>query len=176
MKRKISLFVIPVLAITVFSSCLYRGINNNPQTLEEERILIKSHIMYLEKEGCNGGPCNVDTTELGVYYYFRKYGDGLTFPEMGDTLTVTYNGFLIDGTQFYTTDDLAEGKRNFVFGEEENVIAGWIDGLKVISKGATVELIIPSTLGFGSNWNGIVPPNNTLIFVVTMENIKKKKD
>ena len=166
------MFVIPFLAIIVFSSCLYKG-TDKPQTFEEEMILLKGYIMNLEKEGHN-----VDTTELGVYYYFRKYGDGLTFPEMGDTLTVIYDGYLIDGTMFYTTNLLPEQERSFVLGEKENDIAGWNDGLKVISKGATADLIIPSPLGFGNEGNGglRIPPNNTLIYVVEMKNIKKKKD
>ena len=170
MKRKFSIFVIPAFAIILFSSCLYKG-TDKPQTLQEEMILITQRIRWLEGEGHK-----VDTTALGVFYWVVKPGpeDGL-YPEMGDTLTVIYDGYLIDGTLFYSTNILAEKERTFILGEED-AVAGWNDGLKVIKKGSTVELIIPSTLGFGNNWNGDVPPNNTMVFIVEMKNIKQKKD
>ena len=82
----------------------------------------------------------------------------------------------MNGNLFYSTNVLAEQERIIVFGEENDVVEGWNDGLKVIKKGSTVELIIPSSLGFGDNWEGIIPPNNTLIYIVEMVNIKKKNN
>ena len=168
MKRKFLFFVIPVLIICVFSSCLYKN-TDKPQTYEEEMALLIQHINYIKEEK----GANVKKTELGVYYWVLKPAsvDG-PFPEMGDTLTIKYKGFLMNGTLFATTD----GKEHdFVLGKE-NAIEGWNDGMKVIEKGSEVQLIIPSPLGFGSKGNTIVPPNNTLIYEVTMVNIKKKKD
>jgi FKBP-type peptidyl-prolyl cis-trans isomerase len=169
MKRKYLLFFIFVLAVTVFSSCLYDGIDKG-QTYQEEIILLTQYINELEKDGIN-----VDTTELGVYYYVISSGDGL-LPEKGDTLTVKYDGYLIDRSLFYSTNLLAEKEYSFVFGEGEgDAIEGWNDGLKLIKKGSKVQLMIPSPLGFGDRWNGNVPPNNTLIYIVEMMNIKPKK-
>ncbi len=85
MKRKYLLFLI--LAVTMFSSCLYKGIDDG-QTYEEEMILLTQYIYGLEKDNIN-----IDTTELGVYYFVMNSGDGL-YPETGDTLTVKYDGYL----------------------------------------------------------------------------------
>ena len=170
MKSNFSLLVIPILAITVFSSCLYKGIKGD-QTLQEEEVLLKKYIMDIKDK------YDVDTTSLGVFYYVREVGGYENiYPEFGDTLTLNYDGYLIDGTPFYSTSILDEKERTIIFGEEDDAIEGWIDGLKVIKKGSIVELIIPSPLGFGSKWNGNIPPNNTLIFVVKMVNIKKKNN
>ena len=170
MKRKSLLFVIPILAITVFSSCIEKG---PKEEILDEATLLTKYIRDIEKEH------NVDTTALGVFYYVREPGGGENiYPEFGDTLTLVYDGFLIDGNLFYSTNLLAEEKRIIVFGEEVNAIEGWNDGLKVIEKDSKVELIIPSTLGFGDKWNTDmnIPPNNTLIYIVEMVNIKKKNN
>ena len=161
------MFVIPVLAVAMFSSCLYKGIKKE-QTYQEEMILLTKYIRELEKT------YDVDTTELGVFYYVREWGSGGPYPEIGDTLIMSYNGYLIDGTPFYSSSAVtANGEVSFVLGSE--AIEGWNDGLKVIRKGSKVDLIIPSPLGFGSKWNGDIPPNNTLVYVITMVDIKQKK-
>ncbi len=151
----------------MFSSCLYKGIDDG-QTYEEEMILLTQYIYGLEKDNIN-----IDTTELGVYYFVMNSGDGL-YPETGDTLTVKYDGYLINGNLFYSTNLRAEKEYSFVLGEGD-AIEGWNDGLKVIQKGSKVQLMIPSPLGFGDKWNGDVPPNNSLIYIVEMIDIKPKK-
>jgi FKBP-type peptidyl-prolyl cis-trans isomerase len=52
------------------------------------------------------------------------------------------------------------------------MIPGWDDGMKVINKGAQVQLIIQSKLAYGIYGSGEIPPNNTLLFVVDMVNIE----
>ena len=167
MKRKFLLFVIPILAVTIFTSCLYKG-TDKPQTLEEEMILLTKYIWEIEGKGNK-----VDTTELGVFYWVMKDGNGILYPKIGDTLIIKYDGYLIDGNLFNTS-----GNSTISYALEENndAIKGWNDGLKVIRQGSKVELIIPSTLGFGEKGGWNVPPNNTLIYIIEMVNIKKKKD
>jgi FKBP-type peptidyl-prolyl cis-trans isomerase FkpA len=166
MKRKILRFVMPILAATLLSSCLYKGIDWEPQTLQEEMMALTSYIKNLEKEGFD-----VDTTELGVYYFIITPGDG-PYPNMGDSLSIKHDGYLIDGSLFYSSKwNNADGILNFVLGDGE-AIPGLNDGMKVIRKGSKVQLMIPSTLGFGDKWNGTVPPNSTLVYIVEMINIK----
>lgn len=169
MKRKYLIFAVSVLAVTVFSSCLRNGIDEEGQTSQEEIIFLTQYINGLEKD-----MINVDTTDLGVYYFVINNGDG-PYPEMGDTLTMKYDGYLINGTLFYSTTSLPGNEYSFVFGEEDTTIEGWNDGLKLIKKGSKVQLMIPSPLGFGDKWNGNVPPNNTLIYIIDMIDINPKK-
>ena len=162
------MFVIPVLAVAMFSSCLYKGIKEG-QTYQEEMVYLSIYLRDIESQGYD-----VDTTELGVFYYVREIGDGI-YPKIDDTLTIKYVGYLINGDRFYPPGDVTETVEvSYVLGQED-AIKGWNDGLKVIRKGSTVELIIPSPLGFGSKWNGDIPPNNTLVYVITMVDIKQKK-
>jgi FKBP-type peptidyl-prolyl cis-trans isomerase len=38
--------------------------------------------------------------------------------------------------------------------------------MKVMNKEAKVQLVIPSELAYGSQWSYIIPPYQTLIFVI----------
>ena len=57
-------------------------------------------------------------------------------------------------------------------GEKSRMIPGCEEGIKVINKGAKVQLVIPSGLAYGSDWYSIIPPYQTLIFVIKMYDIK----
>ena len=168
MKRKFLFFVIPVLAFTMCNRISYEV---EKPSYELEMSKLKNYIMYHESQGRN-----IDTTKLGVLYWVMNEGNGL-YPEIGDTLTIIFDGFFTDGFCFETSKDINKetGEWKFVFGEPQ-AIKGWVDGLKVIDKGAKVEVIIPSTLAFGNKGSGIIPPYTTLIYIIEMKDIKQKKD
>jgi len=91
----------------------------------------------------------------------------------GDTISVTYKGFLADGKVF----DTNEGKDpiRFVLGEGR-VIKGWEKGLLKTCAGEKVVMIIPPELGYGSKGagNGVIPGGATLYFIATLEAITRK--
>jgi len=91
----------------------------------------------------------------------------------GDTISVTYKGFLEDGKVF----DTNEGKEpiSFVLGEGR-VIKGWEKGLLKTCPGEKVVMIIPSDLGYGSKGagGGVIPGGATLYFVATLESLTRK--
>jgi len=90
----------------------------------------------------------------------------------GDTVSVTYKGFLEDGTVF----DSNEGKEpiQFVLGEGR-VIKGWERGLLRTCPGEKVIMIIPSDLGYGSKGagGGVIPGGATLYFITTLEGVTR---
>ena len=53
------------------------------------------------------------------------------------------------------------------------VIPGWIEALKLMKTGDTWELAIPADLGYGADGSGdAIPPNQTLIFTVTLAKVE----
>jgi FKBP-type peptidyl-prolyl cis-trans isomerase len=84
----------------------------------------------------------------------------------GDRLSVHYTGTLKDGTQFDSSYDRGE-PYTFVLGIGE-VIDGWDQGLVGMKIGEKRKLEIPSSLGYGSNGSGIIPPNAGLIFEIEL--------
>jgi len=88
----------------------------------------------------------------------------------GQTLSVTYTGWLYDGTK---TDfkglvfDSTLGKSPFVFTlGNGSVIKGWDQGIPGMKVGGLRRLIIPPSLAYGATRSGEIPPSSTLIFEV----------
>ncbi|HVZ76132.1 MAG TPA: FKBP-type peptidyl-prolyl cis-trans isomerase [Candidatus Paceibacterota bacterium] len=85
--------------------------------------------------------------------------------QVGDTITVDYTGKLEDGTVFDTS--VGKTPYTFVLGAG-NVIPGWDQGLQGMKVGGKRLLIIPPSLGYGSQDYGPIPGNSTLIFEVSL--------
>ena len=86
----------------------------------------------------------------------------------GKKLTVKYTGWLYSttaadnkGSQFET------GTYAFTLGVDP-VIAGWTQGLPGMKVGGKRTLHIPSSLAYGKNGRGPIPPNSGLVFDVEL--------
>ncbi|HSM47027.1 MAG TPA: FKBP-type peptidyl-prolyl cis-trans isomerase [Draconibacterium sp.] len=166
MKRFITYLIIGAVLIGTSYSCLKID-NTTLPSRGEEQINLKKYLDDIISRGND-----VDTTELGVYYVTINEGTG-TYPKTGDTLTVGYAGYFIDGGLFDASywHNQTDSTYTFVLGNPP-LIKGWDDGMKVISKNARVQLIIPSDFAYGSTGSGFILPYQTLIFVIVMKDIK----
>ena len=84
----------------------------------------------------------------------------------GKHVVMNYIGRLTNGTQF----DTSCGKDrafDFTLGQQQ-VIAGWDQGIVGMKVGGIRRLIIPSSLGYGPSGQGPIPPNAALIFDVEL--------
>ena len=88
--------------------------------------------------------------------------DGITVLEEND-VTLCYEGKLIDGTVFDSND-------NATF-KPTQVVPGFKAGLLSSVEGGEYEYIIPSSLGYGNNSIGSIPPGSTLIFHVLVKKV-----
>ncbi len=118
----------------------------------------------------NGKRAEVKTTASGLQYEVIKEGDGAK-PVASDQVVVHYTGKLIDGTVF---DSSEERGVPATFGVTQ-VIPGWVEALQLMSVGSTWRLFIPSALAYGPQGaGGVIDPNQTLIFDVSLLEIVKK--
>ncbi len=103
-------------------------------------------------------------TASGLGYLIHEEGDGPR-PKPGQAVKVDYLGLLIStGTVF--DDSLVRGKPfRFRLGQGE-VIAGWDEGIDLLSVGAQATLFIPAKLGYGNAKKGNIPGNSELMFYV----------
>jgi len=115
---------------------------------------------YLEENGKKDG---VMTTESGLQYEVIKKGDG-PMPADTSTVTVMYEGTLLDGTVF---DSSYERGDSITFALN-GVIPGWTEGLQLMPVGSTYKFHIPSNLGYGPRGSGTIPGNSVLIFKVEL--------
>lgn len=106
----------------------------------------------------------VVTTVSGLQYLALVVGDGAK-PSRSDRVKVHYKGTLIDGTVFDSSYDRGEP---IVF-PVTGVIAGWVEGLQLMTVGSKFELVIPSNLAYGENGSGpVIGADATLIFQVEL--------
>lgn len=165
LKAGIKLIVTAIFSI-LFASCI--GLNDVKVPTEAEEIInLNKYLANLQKNGND-----IDTTASGVYYIIINEGTG-DCAKTGDTLRVGYAGYFIDGTLFGSSFQSSKKDSTFTFIlDNPPSIKGWDDGIKVMKKNAKTQLIIPSALAYGSEGSGIIPPYQTLVFVVIMKEIK----
>lgn len=108
-------------------------------------------------------PTEFTTTSSGLKYRVLRKGDGAN-PRSSEKVTVHYKGWLDSGKIFDTSYNKGEPVS---FGLKE-VVAGWTEGLKLVSEGGMIELEIPAQLGYGSQVQSGIPPNSTLHFIVEL--------
>lgn len=104
-------------------------------------------------------------------YVIVTPGDG-TVAETGKTVTVNYTGTFTDGTVFDSSEKPGRTPFTFTLGAGQ-VIAGWDQGVAGMQVGETRKLTIPPQLAYGERGApGAIPPNSTLLFTVTLLDVK----
>lgn len=108
---------------------------------------------------------NAHRNPSGLMYVVHAPGEGPT-PRPGATVSVNYDGRLLDGTVFDSSN--ARG-RPFTFrvGTGE-VIPGWDEAFLSMRKGERRTLIIPYWLAYGDSAAGKIPARATLVFDVEL--------
>ena len=109
----------------------------------------------------------VKQTDSGLQYKVLKEGTGKS-PKATDVVEVNYEGKLIDGTVFDSSDERGE-PIEFPLNQ---VIAGWTEGLQLMKEGGKYEFYIPSDIAYGEAGNAGIEPNSTLIFTVELLKVK----
>jgi FKBP-type peptidyl-prolyl cis-trans isomerase FklB len=113
----------------------------------------------------------VMTTADGLQYKVIKSGTGES-PSVNDTVTVNYEGRLLDGKVF----DSSYQRGKPVTFPVNGVIKGWQEALVMMKPGDERELYIPAELAYGAQGApGVIGPNETLIFKVNLISVQKKK-
>ncbi len=100
-----------------------------------------------------------EKTESGLHYIITEVGDG-NFPTVQDEVKVNYTGYLTSKTIF-------DQNLNIEF-PLTGVIKGWQEGIPKISRGGSGILLMPASLGYGSQAQGNIPGNSVLIFEVDL--------
>src|SRR5687768_153384 len=121
------------------------------------------------------GQGQVITTKSGLKYIDHKVGTG-DEAKAGMMVQVHYTGWLyVDGKRTTKFDSSVDRNEPFSFPlGAGRVIKGWDEGVQGMKIGGKRELIIPPSLGYGSNGaGGVIPPNATLNFDVELLKVSK---
>ncbi|MBR6304406.1 MAG: FKBP-type peptidyl-prolyl cis-trans isomerase [Paludibacteraceae bacterium] len=110
----------------------------------------------------------VKVTPSGLQYEILEPSLGQK-PKATDTVRVHYEGTLIDGTVF----DSSYRRGESITFPLNGVIAGWTEGLQLMSIGSKYKFFIPYQLAYGERGAGqSIPPYAALIFTVELLGIE----
>lgn len=141
----------------------------------KQMVCFGAIVALLVTAACNDSPTafagppelSGDTVALagGLKYIDASVGAGAE-ARAGQRASVHYTGWLAaTGEQFDSS--LSREPFPFTIGAG-SVIAGWDRGIPGMRVGGRRRLIIPPSLGYGSQGNNRIPPNATLIFDVEL--------
>lgn len=106
-------------------------------------------------------------TESGLVYKINNPGTGDKV-KATDTVKIKYVGKHINGETFDQSGETPRAMR------VSQVVPGFAEGLQLLGEGGSATLVIPGDLAYGlEGAAGVIGPNETLIFEVTVEGIDK---
>ena len=109
----------------------------------------------------------------GLMYKVLVKGNG-PIAKTTDKVKVKYEGRLIDGTVFDSTEKHGGEPATFA---PNQVIKGWTEALTLMPVGSKWQLYIPQELAYGNRDAGQIKPFSALIFdVEVLEIVEDKKD
>ena len=158
--KKYNILLILSIVILSFTSCF--EVADSPEADE-----LTNFNKYIEANYPELEPSN-----KGLYFIPQKTGYG-DKPVLGDTLTINYIGYLLNGTEF---DNTYTDEKAFIYilGGEISVISGFNEGIMRMRQGQTAKFIMPSSLAYGDKQNGLIPPFSSLIFDVELSVINQE--
>ncbi len=124
---------------------------------------------YLEKNQARDG---VITTRTGLQYEILRKGPTERLATGKDLIKIHYHGTLIDGTVVDSSRMRGEPIEVTIW----NVIAGWFEGLKLMSPGDHYKFYIPYKLAYGAKDHGAIPGYSTLIFEIELLDLRDRKE
>ncbi|WHZ18150.1 MAG: FKBP-type peptidyl-prolyl cis-trans isomerase FklB [Rhodanobacteraceae bacterium] len=119
---------------------------------------------YLAKNKSQPG---VRVTSDGLQYQVITQGTGPK-PKATDTVQLNYTGSFVNGMEFDSSAKHGTGPAKL---DLNNVFPGFKEAVMMMPVGSHYKFVIPSDLAYGAEPKNGFPPNETLIFDVTLVKI-----
>ncbi|MBL0146460.1 MAG: FKBP-type peptidyl-prolyl cis-trans isomerase [Chitinophagaceae bacterium] len=117
-------------------------------------------------------------TKWGTFVVINTPGTGAN-ASPNDVVTVNYTGKTFDSSKVFDSNIDPKFKHTQPYqvsmGQLGSVIPGWTDGFALLNKGCKATMYIPSPLGYGTQGNGTIKPNDILVFDIDMVNIEDEE-
>lgn len=112
----------------------------------------------------------VHVTADGLQYQVITQGTGPK-PKATDTVQVNYTGSFVNGEEFDSSAKHGTGPAKL---DLANVFPGFKEGMMLMPVGSHYKFVIPANLAYGAEPKNGFPPNETLVFDVTLVKIGAK--
>ena len=107
---------------------------------------------------CTANNITYTTHPSGILYQIITPGSA-TRPNLCESISMTYTGTLLNGTKFDA------GTISYPLSQ---LIVGWQIAVPLIGRGGHIKVVIPSSLAYGSQSAGSIPPNSPLFFDIVL--------
>ena len=115
-------------------------------------------------------------TSSGLEYYDIKEGEGVEATP-NSTISNNYTMWVkLDDGYSYIDQSPAGLPLSFVLGRGDTVFPGWEEGATGMKVGGKRLLVIPPDLALGSQDNGTIPANSTLVMEIELMDVKEPQD
>ncbi len=173
---------VAIILIIILATSQNKAVNKQPGDIMNDLLTSPSPTVNLNQQSQQGSTTTsttidtnqtdlpVQTLEGGLKIQDITIGEGEEV-KSGDTISIHYKGTLENGTKFDSSYDRGEPFETQI--GVGRVIKGWDLGVIGMKVGGKRKMIIPPSLGYGSQSVGEIPANSTLIFDVELVSIKK---
>ncbi len=145
----ISISITSLTSCNKSSSCDLKAIFVNDKNATQNTAMVAY---------CVAQNINFTTDSSGILYQIITPG-ATNHPNLCETISMTYTGKLLNGTQFDT------GTISYPLSQ---LITGWQIIVPKIGKGGHIKVVIPSSLAYGSQSISGIPANSPLYFDITL--------
>ncbi len=137
--------------------------NSLHQTRRLDTLSMASQDEFIARMAATEGAV---TTPSGLVFIVEREGEG-AMPTDADAVSVMYRGQFYDGIVFDETEEPLDLP-------VRDLTPGFSEGLKMMRPGGRYRIVMPASLGYGSEGiPGIIPGNAALDFTVDLISIKK---
>jgi len=161
--KKVLTLIMALTVVVVMSNC------DNDEVFDPEEQLTVDLRLIDEYLATNNLVAQIDP-DSQIRYVVTQQGSGDN-AEFGNSVEVDYRGFLLDDTEFDSSE--GRGPLPFVLGRGD-VIQGWDVAFQLLNKGTSALICIPSELAYGNSRGPgqNLPLNSVLLFEVTVIDIR----
>ena len=163
-----------VFGMPAFSNLVYDITLNKIITVEEQKAIEKEEIAkmkanseaslerYVKENGFE------KRTASGLYYKFEKENNGKV-PSAGSVVKMKFDAKVLDGPELGSTEQLG-GSYEITYGETQ-VLAGFKEGVGMMTVGDKATFVLPYYLAYGANPYNNIPAFSNIIFNIEVLDI-----
>ena len=173
-------FALILLMFTVFSSCsspearkpIVRKTGSfiNESIERNKRLNSAENVLLMEKMQIDSLHEYINSANGFWYYYDKKIADETYLPNHGDVVFYTHEIIALDDSVLYSGEEL--GTKSYMV-DQEDLISGLQDGIKLMKEGEAVSFLFPSYKAYGFTGFDKVGSNQPLIYKVQLIKINK---
>jgi len=149
------------------SSFLENSVSFNKSLNEKEEEIFKELMLH-------DSITNYISSPNGFWYTYNVKSENSFNPQFGDQLVYKYEIFDLNGGIIYSADEIGE---QTYFVDQQNIVEGLRNGLKIMNEGDVITFLFPSHKVFGYLGDeNKIGTNQSLIYKVQLIKINKKNE